>query len=32
MPVCKEKRPPTTVEGEGHTVACYLYKGPVAVT
>jgi peptide/nickel transport system ATP-binding protein len=32
MPICKEKRPPTTVEGEGHTVACYLYKGPVAVT
>ncbi len=31
MPICKEKRPPTTVEGEGHTVACYLYKGPVAV-
>jgi peptide/nickel transport system ATP-binding protein len=32
MPVCTEKRPPTTVEGEFHTVACYLYKGPVAVT
>jgi peptide/nickel transport system ATP-binding protein len=32
MPICKEARPPTTVEGEGHTVACYLYKGPVAVT
>ncbi len=31
MPICKETRPPTTVEGEGHTVACYLYKGPVAV-
>jgi peptide/nickel transport system ATP-binding protein len=32
MPICKEARPPTTVEGTGHTVACYLYKGPVAVT
>jgi peptide/nickel transport system ATP-binding protein len=32
MPICKEARPPTTVEGEGHTVACYLYKGPVAPT
>jgi peptide/nickel transport system ATP-binding protein len=31
MPICKEKRPPTTVEGNRHTVACYLYKGPVAV-
>jgi peptide/nickel transport system ATP-binding protein len=31
MPICKKDRPPTTVEGEGHTVACYLYKGPVAV-
>jgi peptide/nickel transport system ATP-binding protein len=31
MPICKEIRPPTTVEGERHTVACYLYKGPVAV-
>ena len=30
MPICKEARPPTTVEGEGHLVACYLYKGPVA--
>ena len=30
MPVCKEARPPMTVEGPGHTVACYLYKGPVA--
>jgi len=29
MPVCKEARPPMTVEGEGHTVACYLYNGPV---
>jgi peptide/nickel transport system ATP-binding protein len=31
MPVCKETRPPLTVEGEDHTVACFLYKGPVAV-
>lgn len=30
MPVCKEKRPPTTVEGPDHTVACFLYAGPVA--
>ena len=30
MPVCKERRPPMTVEGPGHTVACYLYKGPFA--
>ncbi len=30
MPVCKEKRPPVTVEGPDHTVACYLYTGPVA--
>ena len=30
MPICKEKRPPTTVEGPGHTVACFLYEGPVA--
>jgi peptide/nickel transport system ATP-binding protein len=30
MPVCKQARPPMTVEGIGHTVACYLYKGPVA--
>ena len=30
MPVCKGARPPMTVEGEEHTVACYLYKGPVA--
>ncbi len=30
MPVCKEARPPTTLEGPGHVVACYLYKGPVA--
>jgi peptide/nickel transport system ATP-binding protein len=28
MPVCKEARPPMTHEGEGHTVACYLYNGP----
>ena len=31
MPVCKEVRPPTTVEGAEHTVACHLYKGTVAV-
>jgi len=31
MPVCKTEHPPTTVEGSGHTVACYLYTGPVAV-
>ena len=30
MPVCKSARPPMTVEGPEHTVACYLYKGPVA--
>ena len=27
MPVCKEARPPMTVEGDQHTVACYLYHG-----
>ena len=30
MPVCKTERPPVTVEGPDHTVACYLYTGPVA--
>lgn len=30
MPVCKESRPPMTIEGTEHEVACYLYKGPVA--
>jgi peptide/nickel transport system ATP-binding protein len=30
MPICKETKPPMTVEGSQHTVACYLYKGPVA--
>ncbi|HEV2448956.1 MAG TPA: ABC transporter ATP-binding protein [Thermoplasmata archaeon] len=30
MPVCKETRPPMTVEGSGHVVACHLYHGPVA--
>jgi len=30
MPICKEKRPPMTVEGDGHTVACFLYNGPLA--
>jgi peptide/nickel transport system ATP-binding protein len=29
MPICKEVRPPMTVEGDRHTVACYLYNGPV---
>jgi len=29
MPICKESRPPMTVEGEGHHVACFLYNGPV---
>ncbi|MGA8303258.1 MAG: oligopeptide/dipeptide ABC transporter ATP-binding protein [Thermoplasmata archaeon] len=27
MPVCKEKAPPTTVEGPQHSVACFLYNG-----
>jgi len=31
MPICREQRPPTTVEGTDHTVACFLYKGQVAV-
>ena len=30
MEICKEARPPTTVEGDDHTVACYLYHGPPA--
>jgi len=30
MPICKETRPPVTLEGPEHRVACYLYKGPVA--
>jgi peptide/nickel transport system ATP-binding protein len=29
MPVCKGERPPVTLEGDDHAVACYLYKGPV---
>ena len=29
MPVCKGEKPPTTREGSDHTVACYLYHGPV---
>jgi peptide/nickel transport system ATP-binding protein len=29
MPVCKGERPPMTIEGDDHAVACYLYKGPV---
>jgi peptide/nickel transport system ATP-binding protein len=32
MPVCKEKEPPTTVEGPYHTVACFLYSGPEDVS
>ncbi len=28
MPVCKERRPPVTQEGERHQVACFLYHGP----
>jgi oligopeptide/dipeptide ABC transporter ATP-binding protein len=31
MPVCQERRPPMSVEGEGHHVACFLYNGPPAV-
>jgi peptide/nickel transport system ATP-binding protein len=31
MPICKQTRPPMTVEGPDHTVACYLYRGPLAV-
>jgi peptide/nickel transport system ATP-binding protein len=30
MPICKETRPPMTLEGEGHQVACFLYHGPPA--
>jgi peptide/nickel transport system ATP-binding protein len=30
MPICKEVRPPMTIEGSGHVVACHLYHGPVA--
>jgi peptide/nickel transport system ATP-binding protein len=30
MPICKDVRPPMTVEGTGHVVACHLYHGPVA--
>ena len=30
MPICKETRPPMTVEGEGHRSPAYLYHGPVA--
>ncbi len=29
MPICKQVRPPVTLEGPEHSVACYLYKGPV---
>ncbi|MCI4357926.1 MAG: ATP-binding cassette domain-containing protein [Thermoplasmata archaeon] len=28
MLICKETRPPMTIEGEGHRVACFLYHGP----
>ena len=31
MPMCRESRPPLTEEAEGHTVACFLYKGKLAV-
>jgi len=31
MPICREERPPTTQEGSGRTVACYLYSGPRVV-
>jgi len=30
MPVCGERRPPMTVEGEEHQVACFLFHGPAA--
>jgi oligopeptide/dipeptide ABC transporter ATP-binding protein len=30
MPICKTVAPPMTVEGPDHSVACYLYQGPVA--
>jgi len=30
MPICKEQRPPMTVEAPGHNVACFLYTGPPA--
>jgi peptide/nickel transport system ATP-binding protein len=30
MPICKGDRPPTTLEAPDHSVACYLYHGPVA--
>ena len=30
MEICKQARPPVTIEAKGHTVACYLYHGPVA--
>jgi len=29
MPICKQEVPPMTTEGPQHTVACYLYQGPV---
>ena len=29
MPICSGERPPVTLEGEDHAVACYLYHGPV---
>jgi peptide/nickel transport system ATP-binding protein len=31
MPVCKEQRPPMTLEAPGHNVACFLYTGPPVV-
>jgi peptide/nickel transport system ATP-binding protein len=32
MEICKQARPPVTLEAKEHTVACYLYHGPVAPT
>jgi oligopeptide/dipeptide ABC transporter ATP-binding protein len=30
MEICKQARPPVTIEAKDHTVACYLYHGPPA--
>ena len=30
MEICKQARPPVTLEANDHTVACYLYHGPPA--
>ncbi|MCI4365249.1 MAG: ATP-binding cassette domain-containing protein [Thermoplasmata archaeon] len=32
MPICKVEVPPMTIEGPDHSVACYLYQGPVATS